>query len=277
MNKVIWVIQTNLISDFSTQSVWYSAIDNGCKTKEAIVVPFKETFGNERQLKRMSVRNAVVIPYGSCKLTRLSKIRGWLGNCHVDETFRANVWNEKRDDMLNSDSVFMCVKDTHEYFTKRGSPDDEKWFIRPVKDLKQFNGTVAEVADIKQWMNSTKSGNFSFGDETEVMISPVKHIYSEARFFVVGGKVVDGSYYRMGGRLHSSHITQSEVYESAQELADKWLPHECCVIDIADTDEGLKVIEFNTINSSGFYDHDIPKIVKAMTEWARNLDISSKT
>jgi hypothetical protein len=33
--------------------------------------------------------------------------------------------------------------------------------------------------------------------------------------------------------------------------------------------DGLKVIEFNTINSSGFYNHDICKIVEKLTEYER--------
>lgn len=266
MNNVTWAIQTNLIQDFTVQSVWYAAIENGCRVQEIVVIPFQDEFGNEDEIANF---DGVVIPYGSCKLTRISEERNWRGNCYVPETFRTNVWNEKRSDMLNADSHQMMVKETAEFF--KNTPDDEQWFIRPVQDLKQFSGTVCDVADIKQWMSSTKSGNFSFGDETQIIVAPVKKLYSEARFFVVGGKVIDGSYYRMGGRLISSHITQPEVIDSAQELADKWLPHECCVIDIADTDDGLKVIEFNTFNSSGFYDHDIPKIVKEMTQWAKNL------
>lgn len=268
MNKVTWVVQTNLISDFTTHSVWYAAQDNGCDTKEAVIIPFQDELGNEEDLLTMDV-NGIVIPYGSCKLTRISKIRGWRGNCYDEDTFRSDIWLEKRDDMLNSESHFMKVKDTAEFF--KDTPDSDQWFIRPVKDLKQFNGTVADVADIRNWMNSTKSGNFSFGEDTEIMLAPVQTLYSEARFFIVGGKIVDGSYYKIGGRTHTANIKQQEVLDSAQKLADKWLPHECCVMDVADTDNGLKVIEFNTFNSSGFYDHNIPNIVKAMTEWARKL------
>lgn len=268
MNHVTWVIQTNLINDFTTHSVWYAAQDNGCDAKEAVIVPFQDELGNEEDLLAMPV-NGVVIPYGSVKLTRISKMRGWRGNCYDEDTFRSDLWLTKRDDMLNSGAFFMRVRNTPEFF--EFAEDSDQWFIRPVKDLKQFNGTVADVADIRNWMNSTKSGNFSFDEDTEIMLAPVQKLYSESRFFIVGGKIVEGSYYKMGGRTHAARITQQEVLDSAQELADKWLPHECCVMDVADTDNGLKVIEFNTINSSGFYDHNIPNIVKAMTEWARNL------
>lgn len=267
MKPVHWVIQTNLLNDTQVNAIWYAAIEAGCEVHPAIVIPFQDELGNESEIPEM---DGTVIPYGSCKLTKLSKKRGWNGNCYDENTFDVQVWNACRHDMLNSDAEIMRVKDTVKFFESDTTADEEDyWFIRPVKDLKEFSGTVAQVADIKNWMCSPKSGNFSFGDDTLIMLSPTKKIYSESRFFVVGGKVVDGSYYRMGGRLMSHHITQPELYALAQEIADKWLPHECCVMDLADTDQGVKVIEFNTINSSGFYDHDVKKIVNAMTEWGR--------
>lgn len=264
MNKVTWAIQTNLISDYSARSVWQAAIDSGANVQEIVVLPFTDEFDNE-----VPEMDGVIIPYGSCSFTKISKRKGWLGNCYVDETFRADVWNKNRDDMLNHDAVLMKVKDTAEFF--KDTDEEENWFIRPARDLKEFTGTVSQVGDIKSWMSSPSSGNFSFGEDTEIVLAPVKTLFSESRFFVVDRKVVSGSYYRMGGRMHSKQIHQQEVLDYAQRKADKWLPHDCCVMDLADTEDGIKVIEFNTINGSGFYDHDIPVIVKAMTEWARNL------
>lgn len=268
-NKIDWVIQTNLLNDYSVQVVWSSAEEYGCGVHEAIIIPFQDELGNEEYLQSLKTDDRVIIPYGSCKLTRISQQRGWRGNCYNEETFRANVWNEMRDDMLNSDASFMQVKDTTEFL--KGVDDMEQFFIRPLKDLKQFAGTVTEAFEIRNWMNSVYSGNFSFSEDTEIAISPVKKIYSEARYFIVSGKVVDGSYYRLGKQFQKHNIKCQDTLNKAQELANKWLPHECCVMDIADTDDGFKVIEFNTINSSGFYDNDIKKIVQAMTNWAKEL------
>ncbi|QDJ96575.1 protein of unknown function DUF 4343 [Xanthomonas phage Xoo-sp13] len=270
MNKVTWVIQTNLLKDSSVQGVWLAAEEYGADVREAIIIPFQDELDNEDVLNAMNVEpDRVVIPYGSCKLTRISQERKWRGNCFNKDTFMTHVWNSNRDDMLNSDAVQMRVKDTPEFFADKILAD--KWFIRPVADLKAFNGTVTEAEEIVKWMHSTASGNFSFNEDTEIIIAPVKKLYSEARFFVIGGKVVDGSYYKMADRAHLHNIKQPETLATAQTLADKWLPHECCVMDVADTDDGLKVIEFNTINSSGFYDNNIKVIVQSMTDWARNL------
>lgn len=266
MKKVVWVIQTNLLQDFAVQGVWESAQKLGCETHEALVTFFKDDIDNEEALMRISVEGAVIIPYGSYKLSRLAKVRGWRGDCHVDETFRTDVWLKKRNDMLNAQAIHMKVKQVQDYL--RNEPEDKKFFIRPVEDLKSFAGTVTDVHDIREWMNSTTIENYSFNKETEVMLAPVKTIYSESRFFIVDGKVIDGSYYQFGGRVHVAAIKQQEMYERVQQMADQWLPHPCCVMDVAETDEGYKVIEFNTINSAGFYAHDIPKFVEAMTRWA---------
>lgn len=50
------------------------------------------------------------------------------------------------------------------------------------------------------------------------------------------------------------------MLQRAQEKSNIWLPH-CCVMDLAETDDGLKCIEFNSINASGFYDCNIEKII----------------
>jgi len=47
-------------------------------------------------------------------------------------------------------------------------------------------------------------------------------------------------------------------------FADKWLPNRNVVMDLALVDNELKVIEFNCINCSGFYNHDVRKIFDAL-------------
>jgi hypothetical protein len=61
-----------------------------------------------------------------------------------------------------------------------------------------------------------------------------------------------------------------KVIDEAQSFADKWLPDSCCVMDLALVDDSLKVIEFNCINSSGFYNHDVSKIFKELYEFHTN-------
>jgi hypothetical protein len=148
-------------------------------------------------------------------------------------------------------------------------------FVRPVLDLKTFAGGVSTVKQIKEHMASTQVENYSFDADTMVSIAEPVNLLGEWRFFVVNGKVIDGSQYRKHLRLYKNRVTSERLLQLAQEKADLWLPHQTCVMDLAllnqvpnkqlnDIHDQLKVIEFNCINSSGFYDNDIPKIVQAI-------------
>jgi hypothetical protein len=46
-----------------------------------------------------------------------------------------------------------------------------------------------------------------------------------------------------------------------------WAPLDCFVLDVADTPLGLKVIEVNCINASGYYEADMNKLVMALEEY----------
>ena len=167
--------------------------------------------------------------------------------------------------MLNSDCSIIKISNIDEISDNYA--DDHLLFIRPLKDLKQFNGTVTTNAQIRKWINAVYSDDCNLGD-TLVCISEVKPIVSESRFFIVGKKVMDGSYYKIRGQKFSQPVNDISFLNKVQELANDWLPHECCVMDVAVLEDGsLKVIEFNAINCSGFYYHNIPKIVKAMSNF----------
>lgn len=258
MNTVTWAIQTNFIAEDHIRRVWSAAEDAGARVQEIKVIPFSDELGND-----VPELDGVVIPYGATKLTRLAMERGWRGLCFDPQTFRVDCWNRHRDDMLNQHVRQMTVRECMAAMVDE--PDDSLWFVRPVQDLKHFDGTVTVAKEIRRWMSSVDSGNFSFDAETEVIVAPPQKIHAEWRFFIVGGRVVDGSSYRVAGMRLSNPVARPELYEQAQTLADVWLPHPTCAMDVAQTDDGLKVIEFNTFNSSGFYAHDIDKIVSAVT------------
>lgn len=280
--KIHWLVQSNHLACDQVNAVWYAAKEAGCTVHEAIVIPFQDELDNVKDLTALSETD-LVIPYGSCKLTRVTNSENWLGHCYSEDTFNVQAWNANRTDMLNQHAESVQVKDISKYFDTIGADDSDMYFIRPLYDLKQFAGTVTSVGEMKKWMNSTESGNFSFDGDTVACISPATKIYSESRFFIVGGKVIDGSLYRMNGRMSVEHFERQPEWSSApdhyvfaQRLADQWLPHECCVMDVCRTDDGPKVIEFNTINSSGFYKHDITKIVNAMTDWVRDASTAQQ-
>ncbi|MNV68283.1 hypothetical protein D3C71_1611220 [compost metagenome] len=87
--------------------------------------------------------------------------------------------------------------------------------------------------------------------------------------FIVAGQVVSGSSYMINGLFDVTQPVPSDVEEFAQKMIGIYSPAKAFVLDIAVIQEGLKIVEINNINSSGFYNCNIEKIVKALNSlWA---------
>jgi hypothetical protein len=211
------------------------------------------------------------IPYGSTLLTSLVHEMGWKG-CSFDlRKFNYEASMRNRDDMLQHDELYYIGPIDFAIELLRTQDRDRPFFIRPSEDLKQFAGQVIEAGECADWledaMKCDTSGSYKLDANTVVVIANPRNIQAEWRWFVVGGEVIDGSMYRAHGQLIKQHETNQAVINEAQVLADKWLPDPCCVMDLALVDDEIKVIEFNCINSSGFYNHNVNDIFAALYEY----------
>ena len=227
------------------------------------VIPFSREITSDEPIEGTDY-----LPYGSTSLTVETQKLGWRGQYFIPETFRAEAWFQNRNDMLNCTTPF-SVAEAIKYLRQR--PKDELIFTRPTEDLKTYSGQVIECGECADWltdaMECASSGSYQLSPDTQIIIAPPLKIKAEWRWFIVGGKVIDGSMYRFNGELLKQHEVDSLVIAEAQRFADVWLPHPCCVMDLALVDDRMKVIEFNTINSSGFYDHDVEKIIVALWDY----------
>lgn len=260
-NSMKFVIQDNLIN-----------ADHLEQTRLAIqnyphlfvgVIPFSHEITSNEPLEGVDY-----IPYGSTLMTNITKELGWKG-LHFDlSQFNYEAATRNRSDMLNAGLV-IDLSDAIEMLHKQ--PADEMWFVRPSEDLKQFSGQVMEAKECADWMEDAmkceSSGSYKLDADTRIVLARPQNIFAEWRWFVVGGKVVSGSMYRRVGQLYKSRELDDKAIREAQTIADEWLPDPCCVMDLALTEDGVKVIEFNCINSSGFYDNDIAAVFKSLYEY----------
>jgi len=262
----MWIVQDNLISE-SQYKQFIEALQNlGIKYKPIQIIPFSDF------LPEVKVDDSIVIPYGSTTFIRLAYEDGWKGVFFDHTTFKSSVWIKERRDMLNQDAKILSIKDTCEFLRKEDP--EEMWFVRPDDDFKYFPGSVVSSREFIDWVDPKMDERciipFEIDVEKIISIAPAKNIQYEWRYFIVGGKIVDGSVYRIGGQLHQVHEDDKEVNKRAQELADIWLPHENVVMDLALVNDELKVTEFNCLNASGYYKNDIAKIIKAVDDYMRN-------
>jgi hypothetical protein len=130
----------------------------------------------------------------------------------------------------------------------------ERVHIRPNKDDKAFNGAAYDSAawDRMLMQRRERQQNLPQSD-LQCWVSPIKEILAEYRCWFVGGELIDVSMYRNNGDLFLRRETSDEILRAASDLAAHHLPIGNIVMDIARTRDGFKVIEFNPINSSGWY------------------------
>ena len=213
------------------------------------------------------------IPYGSTLLTTIGfELYSWKGLYFDLENFNYQKALKNRVDMLNTDMV-LSIEEAIEFMI--GRPASEEWFVRPSLDLKQFSGIVIAARECADWfkdaMECDSSGSYKIDKGTVVVVSKPKVIQAEWRWFVVGGKVISGSMYRCRGQLRKERAFEKDLFEEAQAKANEWLPNPCCAMDLALVNNELKIIEFNCINSSGFYDHDVGAIFEKLYKYSTEL------
>ena len=194
---------------------------------------------------------------GAIKMAEIARRKGWTPGSFLNEQFAFDAWlNALGSELLNSSYTTGLLRDVV-------TPCDTRFFIRPAEDNKAFDGTVMDAEMLAGWRQDAVKRKLL---NLPVIVSPVKEIYREYRLFVVKNEVVTGSVYKVGGRPQLSDDVEEYVLDYARSVIAKWVPAESCVVDVALTSAGLKIIEFNNINSSGFYASDIAKYVQAIQE-----------
>lgn len=255
-----FVIQSNMLSAEQRQVIANAVA--GLPHRFVELVPFSREIVSDTPLTDLDH-----IPHGSTSFVEEALRRGWTGLSFDADRFSYDTAVANRDDMLNTGSILPAREATA---FLRGLPTDTSVFMRPAHDLKQFAGSVYTADDaadfLKDAMACASSGSYKIDPDLLIVVSEPRNLLIEWRWFIIGGQVVDGSMYRRNGQLTKRHAPEW----LCGALADNWLPDPCCVMDTALLDSGeIKVVEFNCINGSGFYDHDVRKI---MTTWSRHFN-----
>jgi len=202
-----------------------------------------------------------VIVMGAYSMWKTAKKKKWIPGAFVNENFTYPKFIKHYGDfMLNKDVNITTLENVeHRY---------DQFFLKPCKDSKVFAGQVMDWKEFNEWRDRVLSLGWegTVTGNTCVVQAPVAEIYREYRFFVVNGKVITGSQYRVGYRVFSTPCHEQDVIDFAQKMIDIWSPDIGCAIDIALTPDGFKVIEINCLNAAGFYACDMGKVVYALEE-----------
>ena len=260
-----WVLQTGFEYERGWTELTATLERNSIPYSLHKVVPFVGELmpSPPEQLRR-------VFCVGSYAMRKYARARGWQpGIVDLEDvaSFQNLMKSPWRKHLLNSDGIVTTFGDARLNGTS---------FVRPVSDAKFFAGQVIEAAEFRDWQHKVCVLGEGYGDSlgaaTVIQIARPKPIQSEYRFWIVNDRISTGSRYKMGGRVVYDRTIDEDVESFVSILcdpksADYWRPEGSYVVDIARTPDGIKVIELNTINSSGFYAAEVPKLVMDLEDY----------
>jgi hypothetical protein len=203
-----------------------------------------------------------VVVMGSYTLARAAQRRGWQPGAWLDNldfSIQREHWGAA---ILNHDAEVVPLGEIPE--------QREPFFLRPVTDTKSFAGRVLDWPSFLEWHERLRALSPEDRPEvwldTPVMVCRNKEIWSEARLWIVDGRVATASGYKVGTLVRSSppELVDPRVLDFAAARAAEWSPNRAYVMDLAETPDGLKIIEVNNLNSAGWYKADLNQLVIAL-------------
>jgi hypothetical protein len=261
-----WILQNNLFKE----SEW----DNLVGTLERFKIPYSVhkviPFIGELVPEPQPLQSKVIC-FGSYSMRHSARKFGW--NPGVYDLFDQNFNVQKQhwgDLMLNFDAEVVAFKDANL------SGDT---FIRPIDDSKYFAGKVFTQEEFYEWKRNVVVLEHDYGNslssDTLIQLCKPKEIYAEYRFWVVDKQIVTCSLYKRGDRVIYSSDVDNHVKRFAESVVrhgditlsmrtSAWQPHRAYVLDVCETPDGMKIVEINTINSSGFYAAQVQDLVMAL-------------
>lgn len=166
-----------------------------------------------------------------------------------------NYFDLLKIDMLNDDIVIGTLRDL--------DVSHDKFFIRPIENNKVINGKVITKEEFITLKDNFYLTEPSLYDNELFLVSPIKEIEEEYRFFILNKKIVGSSSYKPNKDLMVSDDLINYVKQKINEI-----PIETYVIDIAIIENNqFKIIEFNNFNTSGIYNIDLDAFVKEVNNY----------
>lgn len=236
-----------LINLFQKRNIQYEIID---------WIPFQEEIPIHTDKKN-------IMCFGGVSLTKAAQKYGWWPGVFYNSNHDMEVyfWHYMPH-MLNGDGYFMRSQDELPEWLP------EEFFARPADDTKLFNGGLFSKKGWNQNMRAYLEIKKGLEHNVKIFVAPDKqYIAKEIRCWIVEGKVITMSQYKLGILAHQKNYDHDEEARAfAQKMADIYVPSRAFVLDICLYQGEWKVVEINCINSAGFYEANMDKLLTALEE-----------
>ena len=258
-----WVIQKNLINIEDHNKIRDICLSHGYSHESIDVVPFSP------DIPAIDTDQLTVF-YGATNfINNIYLSKRWNPGTFFTENFTMRASTEHyKEHMINYPCEFSTIRE----FSGSHQPMDKQFFIRPVKDLKEFTGEVMEFNKMVGWERQLRylpgcDNNPNLTLDTEILVAEPCGIAHEWRAFVVNGMVSSGSHYRSYMHLDANKDFPQRVVDFVERMCEIWMPAPIFVMDIGESAGNLYIVECGCFNSAGFYKSDVEKIVVDISEF----------
>lgn len=268
---VHWLVQTNLGPTSGIETLLQALRDENTPYTEVAPLPMSEDMPEAVIDPTMPV-----LVYGTTSLvSRVARDRPWAPGVFFDPArFTYAAWAEHYGEhLLNSPDETIRTTLTE---ALKLVIDDEYVFVRPERDLKEFNGGIQKTTDFVKWTRDVvEAGGYPLIDgQTPVVIGKPHGISNEWRVFISDrGEILGSSQYQRQGRSEWLNNTPDEVLAFARARALEWSPAPVFVMDVARSGTGLFIVEAQCAHSAGFYAMPMRPFVQGMNRvverWAK--------
>lgn len=262
MTSLNWILQKNLTKPAILQAI-KSALHSPQEIwQEVEIVPFSSGIPDVKR------KDAIPVVYGSTTFMLNAFEDPYLrqGVFYRPDTFQMkNYADQWGSEMLNGAGRLLTLA----AFNQLEAAADEVFFIRPNHDGKEFSGRVESLEELQNWSKRICALDLpDVNGSTEIWLAHPQKILKEWRLFIVDDEIVSASRYMLNGELNESAADiPAAMLDFAKARIAEYRLADIYVMDIAEIASGYKLIECNCFNGTGFYQHNIAKVVRAVSDF----------
>jgi len=268
--SIIWVLESSVFPDS------HAPIRDAILKAGHEILDWSDDWTFERPPNRLS--KSPVVFHGSLgNAAYIEQHLNWRPGAFCEASrFACSAWyNSTSQWLVHERHVFSTVGefcDNPEHIAESVNTGGNV-FVRPDSPLKPFAGRVIELQGVQP--KSLDHGFYYENLDLPIVIAPVRNIGSEWRFVVVNGNLVAASGYDAQTRSAKRIDLGDSVADFARAIAsDAYSPSDVYVLDIAECDGELRLMEFNPFGGADLYACDPDAIIDsvsthALSEYAR--------
>lgn len=138
-------------------------------------------------------------------------------------------------------------------------------FVRPDSVEKSFTGTLADRFSFTRTISAT-----ALDPTALILVARPRRLSREWRLVIAGDKAIAGSQYRTDGGVEVTAGCPDEVVAFAATVLETvdWRPAPLFIMDVCDSEDGLRLLELNSFGCSGHYLADLATVVEKASEIA---------